>query len=112
MSNVTFNSTDDNTLSGTIYIDDVAWTIPGTSTVIAFVQDTNSKEKIISDITILSTDTNNDWDNGVIEGVFSDSDSEALASYDQKLVLVCVRITTQGHTETFTETVKARKLLD
>lgn len=111
MSNVIFYNTDDNSIEGTLVFDDVAEAIASGSTVIAFVQDIKASKKILDDITILETDDGNDWPNGVIKGIFSDSASAILAKYHEQRLLVCVRITTGTITQSFTETITAGKLL-
>ena len=110
MSNINYNSTDDNVVEGVVYRNSIVSPIDTGSTVTAFVTDLNGTTKIIEDITILSTEDGNVWGSGRIKGTFDKSDCAALAAYDNKRVLVCVRIIDTGLTETFTETVTAVKL--
>ena len=111
MSNIVFNSSDDNVVEGTVTINSSSNTITTGSTVIAFVMDVDKTIKIIDDITINESDDGNDWANGIIKGYFTKVESAALAAYDNLPVLVCVQITISGFTETFTEIVIASKML-
>lgn len=111
MSNIIYNSTDDNPVEGTIYINGSIQVIPSGSTIIAYVADLARSTKIISDLTINEGDAGNDWTNGVIKGVFPKASCAALSSYDGKHVLVVVQVTIGGQTESFTKEVHANKLL-
>ena len=111
MSNIIFYSTDDNTVGGVVKVDDVPYPVPSGATVIAFIQTMNSTVKILDDITILESDSGNDWPNGVIEGIFTDAESLKLANYNEQRVRIVIRITVGDITQSFVETVTAGKLL-
>jgi hypothetical protein len=111
MTRIIYNSSDDNPVKGVIYINDEIQPIPSDSTILAYVSDLDRVTKIINDITISEADDGNDWANGVIKGVFSKAASAALAAYDGQIVLVVVQATIDGHTESWTKPIEARKLL-